>query len=88
MYPDFSYFVAAVFGTETGGYFSLIKTFGLFLALTFVVGGIVLVAELKRKEAEGLLPAKPIERWVGKPATIWEILSNALVGFLSGFKGV
>ncbi len=88
MYPDFSYFVAAVFGTETGGAFSLIKTFGLFLALVFVVGGFILVGEMKRKEAEGLLPAKPIERWVGKPATIWEILGNALVGFLLGFKGV
>lgn len=88
MYPDFSYFVAAVFGTETGGVFSLIKTFGLFLALVFVVGGFILVSEMKRKEAEGLLPAKPIERWVGKPATIWEILGNALVGFLLGFKGV
>ena len=88
MYPDFSYFVAAVFGTETGGFFSLIKTFGLFLALVFVVGGFIMVSEMKRKETEGLLSAKPIQRWVGKPATIWEILSNALVGFLLGFKGV
>jgi len=88
MYPDFSYFVSAVFGTDTGGLFSLIKTFGLFLALVFVVGGFFLVAEMKRKEAEGLLPVKHVQSWVGKSATIWEILSNALVGFLLGFKGV
>jgi len=86
MYPDFSYFVAALFGTETGGAFSLIKTFGLFLALVFVIGGIVFAVEMKRKEAEGLLPVKIVEAWVGKPASIWEILGNALFGFIMGFK--
>ncbi len=88
MYPDFSYFVSAVFGTETGGFFSLIKTFGLFLALVFVVGGIILVSEMKRKEAEGLLASKSVERMVGEPASMWEILGNALFGFILGFKFV
>ncbi len=86
MYPDFSYLFEALTGMRPG-WMSIIKTFGLFLALTFVVGGLILVAELKRKEAEGLLQGRTVKQWFGKPATIWEILGNALIGFILGAKG-
>ncbi len=86
MYPDFSYIVEAVIGVRPSG-LSIIKTFGLFLALVFVVGGIILAWELKRKEEEGLLQGQTVKQWFGKPASIWEILGNALVGFILGAKG-
>ena len=86
MYPNLSYFFHDVFGTEPDNAWALINTFGFFLALAFIASGYVLYLEFKRKEKDGILHPSTVEKVIGKPATVVDILSNALFGFILGFK--
>lgn len=86
MYPDLSYILHNLIGTEVDNVFSIIKTFGLFLAIAIFTSAVFLNIELKRKEKEGLLGATLVKSTIGKPADIGEILLNALFGFFVGFK--
>jgi len=63
-----------------------IFSYGFFLALGFLAAAFTLVLELKRKEQLGLL--KPFRREIvkGKPATPAEIIVNAVIGFIIGYK--
>ena len=86
MYPDLSYLFHDLFGTPLHNGLSLIKTFGFVLALAFLAASYVFGKELKRKESQGLLkPSKETVK-LGFPATPSEIILNAIIGFLLGFK--
>lgn len=86
MFPDLSYLLHYFFGTSPDTAFSIVKTFGLFLAIAILVAAWLLNIELKRKEKEGLL--KPVKEkiTIGEGPRIGEIISNGLIGFLLGFK--
>ena len=86
MYPDLSYILHALIGTAPDNGLSIVKTFGLFLILSFLASAYFLQLELKRKEEEGVL--KPSEEKIveGKPASPVAIAWNALLGFILGFK--
>jgi prolipoprotein diacylglyceryl transferase len=86
MYPDLSYILHALIGTSPDNGLSVIKTFGLFLILAFLGSAATIRFELKRKEREGIL--KPVKEQVtiGREATLFEIGSNVLLGFVLGFK--
>ncbi len=86
MYPDLSYFFHDLLGTSVDNWTAIFKTFGLFLALAFFASAYVLKLEFRRKEKEGLL--LPTEKKiVTNSSNVWsEILSNAFVIFLAGFK--
>ena len=56
------------------------------VALAFIAAAIVISSELKRKEKQGLLVPREETITVGKPASLWELLFNAIVGFIFGFK--
>jgi len=86
MYPDLSYIMHALIGTAQGNAFSVVKTFGLFLAMVFVVSGFFFNKELKRKEKEGLLEGSEEEEVVGGPAPLSQLIVNGLVGFVLGSK--
>ena len=86
MYPDLSYLFSDIFGTQPDNFLSIFKMFGLMLIVAFLASGLVLRSELKRKEKEGLLKPSPETFREGHPATIGEILMNALFGFIIGFK--
>ncbi|MEM1324006.1 MAG: prolipoprotein diacylglyceryl transferase family protein [Bacteroidota bacterium] len=88
MVPDLSYILHALIGTSPDNAFSIVKTFGLLLVIAILSAAYVLYRELLRKEEEGLL--KPVKEKVvkGRPATPFELGSNALLGFILGFKGV
>ncbi len=88
MYPDFSYFMHDVFGTEPDNFFSIIQTFGLLLALAFLGSAYVLYLEMKRREGLGQFKATKVKRVIGKSASVSELLTNGLVGFILGYKGV
>lgn len=63
-----------------------LNSFGLMVAIAFIVAALVLSSEFKRKEKQGLLlPREEIIK-VGNPASLTEILVNFLVGFIFGFK--
>lgn len=85
MFPDFQYLFHFLFGLDIPA-FSLIKTFGFFVALAFLGGAWVLTKELKRKEEEGFLSPEIVEEEVGKPATKKELINVGIIGFLLGYK--
>lgn len=83
MFPTVSHFIAYLFGIQVPLPFN---TFGVFVALAFVAGYWAFTQEFKRKEALGIL--HPIKKLVtiGKPASAIEMASNAIFGFLIGYK--
>ena len=85
MYPNLYYVFKDWFGVEWPS-LSFLNTFGLMVAFAFIAAAIVLSSELKRKEKLGLLFPREEMLTVGKPASLYEILSNALVGFIFGYK--
>ena len=85
MYPNLYYVFKDWFGVEWNA-LKILNTFGLMVALAFIVAALVLSSELKRKEKLGLLLPREEVIVVGKPATFIDLLVNAIVGFLFGFK--
>lgn len=88
MYPDLSYLMHDWFGTEPDNIFSIVQMFGLLLALAFLGSAYVLYLELKRREALGQFKATKVKREIGKPASVSELLTNGMIGFLLGYKGI
>ncbi|MCH2022184.1 MAG: prolipoprotein diacylglyceryl transferase [Saprospiraceae bacterium] len=87
MYPNLRYAFYDIFGLDIPA-LSLIQTYGFFLALTFVACGIALSADLKRREKLGILQGIEEEVEVGLPLSFMDIISNVIMGFILGFKGV
>jgi prolipoprotein diacylglyceryltransferase len=85
MYPNLYYVFKDWFGVEWKA-LSFLNTFGLMVAMGFVVAAIVITSELKRKEKLGLLFPREEFITVGKPASIIELLVNFLTGFLFAYK--
>lgn len=85
MYPSLYYIFKDWFGVEWE-WAKVLWTFGLMVALSFMAAAFTLSRELKRKEKQGHL--KPVEEiiTVGKPASFGELLINALIGFIVGYK--
>ncbi|MEM8906681.1 MAG: prolipoprotein diacylglyceryl transferase family protein [Bacteroidota bacterium] len=88
MYPDLSYLLHDLIGTAPDNWTSIIKTFGLMLVISILLAAYMLALELKRKEREGLLQPSKIKVIEGQPASTWDLISNALLGFFLGFKFV
>ncbi len=85
MYPNLYYALYDLFGWDIP-ILKLINTFGFMVALAFIIASYTLSKELKRKEEDGLLSATPRIVEAGKPATPFQIATNALIGFLFGYK--
>ncbi len=86
MYPDLSYVLHDLFDTPVDNWTALFKTFGLFLVLAIGVSAWLLYIELRRKAQEGLLQPERVLTTIGKAATPFDLLSNAIFGFLLGYK--
>lgn len=85
MYPNLYYALKDWFGVEWG-IFKIFYTFGIFVAIAFIVSAIILSLEFKRREKLGLLVPREETITVGKPASIGDLILNALVGFIFGYK--
>jgi phosphatidylglycerol:prolipoprotein diacylglycerol transferase len=86
MWPDFSYILHSLFGTEPDNAFSIIKTFGFFLVLAFISSARLLYLELLRKERQGKIKGR-LEKVVEyKPIEWKEILIQSLINFIFFFK--
>ncbi len=85
MYPNLYYVFKDWFGVEWRA-LGFLNTFGLMVALGFVAAAISLSKELQRREKMGLLTPRQEMIVVGKPATISELITNAILGFIFGYK--
>jgi prolipoprotein diacylglyceryltransferase len=83
MYPTISDFLLDFFGLNLP---LPIQTFGFMLAISFFLAAYTLKLELLRKEKSGLLNFHVVTTVQGKPASIVDISSSALTGFIIGFK--
>lgn len=86
MYPDLSYFFHDLFGTPVDNWTAIFKTFGLFLVLAILSSAYFLYIELKRKAQKGFFQPEMVKIVEGKPATVSELISNGVFGFILGFK--
>lgn len=83
MYPTISDLLKDIFG------FTLplpIQSFGFLMAISFLCAAWTLSMELKRKEEQGLLSFTKQKNLIGAPATVTELITSAVIGFLIGFK--
>jgi phosphatidylglycerol:prolipoprotein diacylglycerol transferase len=83
MYPTFSDLLYDLIGIQIP---LPIQMFGLMVAISFLVGNYIIGLELKRKYSEGLLSTHTTTVIEGLPATKMELLSNAIFGYIIGFK--
>ncbi len=86
MYPNLSYLFHDLFGTARDNGLSVIQMFGLLMGIAFFALGYILYQELKRKEKKGILSPTIEQVWIGKGASVKDILVNSLFGFIVGFK--
>lgn len=86
MYPNLSYLFHDLFGSARDNAFSVVQMFGLFFGLAFFSAAYIVYIELKRKEKDGLLHPVKRSETIGNGATIGEMISNGLFGFILGFK--
>jgi phosphatidylglycerol:prolipoprotein diacylglycerol transferase len=83
MFPNFSDLLNYLFHIHI----SLpIQTLGFFIALSFALAYLAFSAEFKRKEAQGLIHAFKRKVIIGEPASMPELVVNATLGFVFGFK--
>ena len=83
MYPRLSDLINGIFGIEL---MMPIQTYGFFVALAFMFGGLIVYLELKRKEKENILFPVEKSRIKGKPVSAWDLIINGLIGFILGYK--
>lgn len=86
MYPDLSYLLHDLFGTQPDNWASIFKTFGLLMVISILVGAWLLFLELKRRQEAGLLTGTKVKIVEGLPAQPSELIWNGLIGFVVGYK--
>ncbi len=85
MYPSLYHFFYDVFGLDING-LKAIKSFGFFVAISFILANTFFVLELKRMEKNGVLHPVMRKVLIGLPVSKFDLLLNATVGFFLGFK--
>lgn len=85
MYPNLYYAINDWFGWKINA-FKIFYTFGIFVALAFIVAAYFLTLELKRREKSGLLQPREEIITAGKPASFFDLLINGIGGFIFGYK--
>ena len=85
MYPNLYFVFNDWFGWKINA-FKIFYTFGIFVALAFIVAAYLLTLELKRKEKQGLLLPREETITTGQPATFFSLFVNGLIGFIFGYR--
>jgi len=86
MYPNLYFFLKDALGIEPVAFTRYINSFGLLVAIAFVVAAFFLRSELRRKESNGLLLPLEEKIKVGEPASTSELMFNLVFGFFVGYK--
>jgi prolipoprotein diacylglyceryltransferase len=87
MYPSLYYAIKDLLGLDIP-FFKVIQMFGFFVAIAFITAAYLLTKELKRKESEGLLGSAIEKKLKGEKASLGDLISSGIVGFLIGYKVV
>jgi prolipoprotein diacylglyceryltransferase len=83
MFPYLSDLTNYLFGLS----FSFpLPMFGFMVAIAFIAANYFFVLEMKRKENDGLLVASTVKIMKGGKASITDLATNGLFGFILGFK--
>jgi len=85
MYPNLYYAFKDLFGIELG-FLKMFQSFGVFVALSFILASVCFSIELKRKENEGLLKPDTIQVLTGQKPGMMDYFFSILIGFIIGFK--
>jgi len=83
MYPTVSDIIKDIFGVNIP---LPIQSFGLFVAISFIIAAWIVMLELKRKEKSGIISVIKKKILIGKSASIKELITMVLLGFVLGFK--
>lgn len=83
MFPKLSDLINYLFGSHLD---MPIQTYGFFLTMGFLVGGIVLRSELKRKEKEGLLKSRTITILLNRKISWFGIIPAIVLSSIIGWK--
>jgi prolipoprotein diacylglyceryltransferase len=85
MYPNLYYVFRDWFGVEWK-FLHFVNSFGFFVAIGFIVCSIVLAKELRRKSKDGVFQPTEETITVGHPASVGELATNFILGFILGYK--
>lgn len=85
MYPNLYYFFFDVFGIKIP-FLKVVNSFGFFVAIAFLMAAWAASKEFKRRQALGYFTYSERKITIGEPATVVEMLSNFLLGFILGYK--
>lgn len=85
MYPTLYHALLDLFGWDIPA-LKLINSFGLFVALAFVTAAYTLRKEMDRKQGEGFFRPTSATLTVGGPVAWTEYATQALIGFILGWK--
>lgn len=85
MYASLYELFDAWFGIRFGP-LKIVHTFGLMMAISFLVAAWILSLELKRKENEGLLKPTPTDTWTGEKASTQDVIEAFLLAFALFYK--
>jgi phosphatidylglycerol---prolipoprotein diacylglyceryl transferase len=75
------------FGIQFGP-LKVLHTFGLMMAISFLVAAWILSKELRRKENQGLLKPTPAHTWVGRRSSTMELIEAFSLAFILFYKVV
>jgi phosphatidylglycerol---prolipoprotein diacylglyceryl transferase len=85
MYPNLYYAFKDLFGIDLP-FLQMVQSFGFFVAMGFILFSYLLAKELQRKESQGLLQAHTIKVLKGAKATMAELVTSGIIGFVVGYK--
>ena len=86
MYPNLYFIIEGITGIKPSAGFSVVQTFGLFFALSFIVAGVFLALDFKRRTELGQFKPLVTERPILGSPSIADLIINGLIGFVLGFK--
>jgi phosphatidylglycerol:prolipoprotein diacylglycerol transferase len=85
MYPNLYFAFQDLLGLDWP-FLKLVNSFGFFVAMAFISASFILKSEFIRLTKLGAFSPNTSQNIIGKPASPLEILSQAFIGFIFGWK--
>ena len=85
MYPNLYFAFQDLLGLDWP-FLKLVNSFGFFVAMAFISASFILKSEFIRLTKSGAFSPNTSQNIIGKPASPLEILSQAFIGFIFGWK--